>query len=95
MTTIEVTREDIEAGSPFHCEACPIALAISRHLLPGFHAAVGGLWIRIVQGFHVVARFDTPEQAFQFMKAFDRGLTDQPISFPLDIPAEFLKGGAE
>lgn len=90
---VEVTAEDIKAGAPDTCDACPIALAINR-LLPIGHADVFGRPGRIVERWESgllkrrLAGFTLPEVAVAFVAEFDRGETVDPFVFELNVDAD-------
>lgn len=101
MTTIHVTQEDIDAGIRLDCGACPVALAINRHLgisQPSrpyvaliTHRIEIGFW-RVYQGhtqfINQVIWWDNP--AVTFVRAFDKSEPVKPFAFELDIPARLL-----
>jgi hypothetical protein len=91
--TIDVTAKDIEKGYQGSCTACPVALAVMRHLKPGLFPSVGsavrihmfGDYVGHCRGFAL-----TPLVAISFMGDFDAGIKVSPFSFTLDLPEEVL-----
>jgi hypothetical protein len=76
---VEVTAEDIEQGQPNDSRCCPIALALKR-IYPDRTIRVGDEgFAEIGDGMAIL-----PDEAYQFIGAFDEGRSVKPISFTLD-----------
>lgn len=80
---VNVTQADIDAGKELDCEACPIALAVSRAtgrkmvVARGEVAQCGGSW-----------EVKLPRIAVNFVDRFDAGERVVPFSFVIDLPIE-------
>jgi hypothetical protein len=79
--TISVTAEDIAAGHPLACSACPVALAAQR--------AFGGRPVIVdsflsIRGQEERLSWSLPDSVYAFIKAFDAGRPVQPFSFLLE-----------
>jgi hypothetical protein len=78
---IEVTAGDIARGIAEDCEKCPIALA-ARRLHPTARVHVGGELAReIVTYWPGMSRYDMPDEAVDFVTAFDKGAPVAPFTF--------------
>lgn len=96
IKTISVTGCHIAAGIACESESCPVALAINTQLAPGVFA-------RIVGRDHSMIKYRGPEDetahVFSLPDSVVSAIVDndlkikamQPMSFPLDLPAEFWK----
>lgn len=87
---IEVTQSDIDHGERGSCTACPIAIALERHL--GCHVTVQEndtevappcAWIRIQRD---GSQHQLPGSAESFIRRFDDGKSVAPFAFNLNIP---------
>lgn len=80
---IEVTQADIDAGKQKDCHACPVAVAINRHI-PDAKARVDHYLIsaRVGKGRVIVT---TPSQAEFFIRRFDDGYKPRPFHFDLNV----------
>lgn len=89
---IRVTQKDIDNGVIDNCDACAVARAIRRRVLPSVSASVTGdlLHLRTVEDHDAAC---LPEEAKAFIRAFDRNMVVSPLRFTLDIPAKFLVKG--
>lgn len=98
-TVIDVTREHINRGEAESCGKCPIAVAITEMLAPGYQVTVTedriAIWpadyeVREVGEPLFAAR--TPDVAEEFICVFDAYPEDRhsPFSFAIDIPAIYL-----
>lgn len=88
MTTIRVTAGHIEQGEQNNPMACPIALAIIEQQWPQAevdvfdgHAYASDPIGATIQADYLTA--DMPEQADEFVNAFDTGREVQPFEFEL------------
>lgn len=88
MTNIVVTQEMISEGVRRECHRCPVALAVKAVVRDGIFVRVGTGFLYLGDHRRTVTM---PVDAQWFIRAFDCGRPVQPISFPLDIPEEFLK----
>lgn len=82
---ITVTQGDISAGQPGKCGYCPVALAIRRALGALVSAImVDMLWIHLwdAEGHWEI---ETPDEAGDFIAAFDKGLPVQPFEFTISL----------
>lgn len=82
---IEVTQEDIAKGISRSTCACPVALAVSRHL--------GLNWV----SFETVTtlngtKYRLPSKAIEFVQFFDVGREVKPFSFQLEPSLEVRYG---
>jgi hypothetical protein len=73
---VRVTQQDIDNGKKGNCYECPIAQAVERD--HGFTVSVSMCGIRILKNSFL---FDLPDEAKDFLHAFDCGLGAQPIEF--------------
>lgn len=86
--TIDVTQEDIDAGSPNRCRSCPVARAV--------HRATGKPHIVVTRNEILLSgwgRFPLPAIAAEFISEFDAGRPVSPFSFTLDLPDAAFAGG--
>lgn len=98
---IDITTEDIQTGRSRNCFHCPGALAIKRHLHPGWEVSVGDAAVSFrVLGFdeagnyHSWQRVETPRALTHFIHSFDKEYPRseyRPVSFILDIPVIALR----
>jgi hypothetical protein len=86
QVTIEVTQADIDAGAGRHCGGggtCPVALAAKRvfgerfQWVPASGIELKGLaWVPL------------PQEARNFIRAYDCHREVKPITFTVDVPEE-------
>lgn len=83
MKTLEVnvTAEDIAGGKRCSNQCCPIALALSRVL--GANDVCVGAWSAMSPSANFCERL--PDVVQQFIKAYDRGESVEPMSFVVEI----------
>lgn len=87
---ISIRQEHIEAGSPWHAEACPIALAIYEQV-PCEHVRVNRdtvcIWGRTQSGQGRLSLHRLPLEAAEFTMRFDCGGLDavEPFEFDLEV----------
>jgi hypothetical protein len=84
---LKVTKRDIAEGVT-DCETCPIALALSRVLAPGYTPAVGiadVVFFRKEDGFRAWSA-PLPPEAQDLIARFDARKPVGPIVFPIDVP---------
>lgn len=88
IVQVQVTAEHIAKGVQEDCDRCPGALAIAQFVRPGISVEIPSGCILI--GRIVMAR---PRELSKFIHTFDRlgRFAVSPITFPLDIPAEYLR----
>lgn len=79
---IHVTAEDIELGTPYSVDSCPIALAIRRET--GIAGAVGRETVRVRVRFDRIIRL--PRAATRFIPRFDSYREVKPFNFFLEVP---------
>lgn len=99
LTTITMLPEDIRDGVRKDCNRCPIALAVDRHLKPGYEASIRIISYGIqrpIEGStaHEVQNGELPDTVRAFIRVFDAAETfplPSPITFELDIAEEALK----
>ncbi len=77
---IEVTREDIDKGTPCSAGSCPIARAMMRAGLKRPTVARSLYW-RDRKGEHYTS---TPDEAWRFAVDFDSKLPVDPFTFELE-----------
>lgn len=95
LAIIEVTADNIAFGERASCKRCPVAFAIQRVLkrtcVVEVHADCA--WLR-----HLCQTaqtgVDLPDEAIDFIEAFDTRRIVKPFAFALRIPVEFLREGA-
>lgn len=83
MLKIDVTAEDIAKGIQNDCEACPIALALSRAVPGADFIEVDGDANYELDDVTYYARF--PESAKNFVTRFDAGETVEPFTFEAEF----------
>lgn len=76
---IDVTQDDINNGRPRTSQHCPIARAIKRQLNCS-NIAVGPTEIEIGSD-----SYKTPDEAYFFIRLFDRHFNVKPFSFELNL----------
>ena len=76
---VSVTAEHITAGKREDCERCPIALAFAE-IFPGA-VYVDDFACMITADDGTEVEFDLPDEALEFIGAFDDGLPVAPFSF--------------
>lgn len=92
MTTIHVTEEDIAKGKQGKRCGCPISIAIHRQT-KWRDAAVASF--SVFEDEHIFRKprtipsktRDLPEEAIEFIRQFDAGMTVSPFNFEIDIPS--------
>jgi len=93
MTTVTITKTDIDYGVHAHCQRCPGALALTR-TFPQFSFSVTPNLITVHDADSdghgdILAICRTPPALARFIKAFDGWMADQPapepISFEIDL----------
>ena len=80
---IEVTKEDIEQGTPRSSDGCAMALALHREIPDGEVNCVHELYADLSNGY-----INFPEKARKFIRAFDsRSIDpeDAPFRFDMEI----------
>jgi hypothetical protein len=95
---VRVTARDIALGHRRNCQACPVALALTRHLADGYYVNVapdgGGVFATSSDGpERYVGSFRLPTKVKKFIEAFDAGreLCAKAFAFNLPLPLEALK----
>jgi hypothetical protein len=78
-TLIRVTQEHIDRGKPGDGCSCPVSLAMRDATKYHCHVCRSTFYIRDLE-------IDLPEQAKQFINAFDSLGHVSPFEFELDIP---------
>lgn len=78
--TINITQEDIKKGKKRDCATCPVALGMKRAGLYG--AVYPAEYFDYVKRFYI----RLPQEAINFIKAFDGDLLVEPFSFSLTLP---------
>ena len=82
--TIKITQDDIENGKHCDCYSCPITKALQREFPEAYHTSTSYSRMRIEQrgpeGVQT-ATYDTPQEAVEFMDAFDHHKPVKPIAF--------------
>lgn len=94
---ISVTREDIAAGKRHECGACPVALAVARHLCDGVAPQVGYFTIqyrRLADQQTLTHVSWLPAPASEWIEDFDHRRPVEPFDFELKIPAECARAAA-
>lgn len=91
MTTIEVTREDIDHGERRSCSNCPYALAVQRLCKEGVTVIVGiaDVEFRIREFSRKYVLLSTEVRSW--MRDYDWLGVALPFVSELDIPAAFLR----
>lgn len=89
---IQVTQEHIDNGLSDDCILCPIALAFFDVLAIGLlaHVSSGGFRLMRRENKEIVHSGYLPKEARYFISRFDDCEETKPISFDVDIPAEFV-----
>lgn len=95
---IRVTDEDIKQGVS-RCNACPVALAINRVLLPQYRVGVTTVSMILVNAHDhrptmacdCLHFWKTPLSVFAFVTSFDKMEPTEPFLFELEIPDEYLR----
>lgn len=87
--TVEVTEKDIAEGEGKDCFRCPVAIAIRRAV--GNPVSVGMVLFKVIGDAGKSFTGRLPECASNLVRSFDAFGEVKPISFPLDIPSEFVK----
>lgn len=83
---VEVTAQDIAKGERQSCFACPIALALSRHMFPtpavnrNYIESTDRPWVR-----------ELPSEARDFITDFDTGQLVSPFTFKLSLPPDEVR----
>jgi hypothetical protein len=90
MTTITVTQEDIDNGTPGNSCACPVALAVLRafNVSEGY-VDVGQLYITfrpVYLSHHEY--YATSSAVANFITMFDTGAPVEPFEFELGEPVQ-------
>jgi hypothetical protein len=87
QVTVSVTAEDIGRGRKMDEDWCPVALAAKR-AVPSWETGmcVFAYFINI-EGFFQIA---LPQQARDFIIAFDRYDPVEPLEFEIDVPDDLL-----
>ena len=81
---INVTRRDIDRGEQYSPEDCPIARAARRHFRDvsvAWDALLAAGQLR--PGSSLEVRFELPDEAKEFIRAFDDGEDVHPFTFEL------------
>jgi hypothetical protein len=85
--TVEVTAEDIRLGKPSSNCKCAVALALNR--IPGVssaHVEFGGATVTYtLAGVTYDLAFNLPEQASDFITAFDQEEPVEPFTFTAEL----------
>lgn len=81
--TIEVTADDIAMGERRNAYACPIALALRRHVQT---AEVGFPYVEFSTAEKLYVRAYMTLRMLDFIGLFDRGNLVQPTTFRLTVP---------
>jgi len=81
--TVTVTAEHIAAGRREDCERCPIALAVAE-VFPG-GPYVDEFACIITAGDGSETEFDLPDEAREFVEAFDNGQPTAPFTFTAEL----------
>ena len=93
---INILKRDIAAGKAKNCRKCPIALVINRILAPQYRCEVNcdsTIFISadITPGLRPLCVYSPlPDEAADFIAAFDDGKPVRPFWFTLEIPDECL-----
>lgn len=84
---VEITKEDIDNGTPCSNYSCPIALALKRYY-PDKVISVGKLWISIEGVYYKLRYYKDSPIVRKFIQDFDHGMFVEPFSFDLPIEEE-------
>ena len=84
---IDVTEEDIKEGLPRSRGFCPIALATMRAFSDADKALINPDSFEVIKGRRVIASADLPDEAVDFIDAFDGNVPVKPIRFTLKFTA--------
>ena len=79
---IAVTAEDIAAGRPHNCEACPIAIAATRAAGEPMGTGTATAWTYLSNQY-INQTFELPGEARGFVRRYDAGLAVRPFEFEL------------
>lgn len=95
-TTIVLTEGDLAHGQVCHCYECPLALAIDRHLKPGYFAAVfyefGSIQPRDGHIMNRIGSFDMPSKAREIISAIDHNKEIKtPCKVKIPLPKHALR----
>lgn len=89
MTTIKITKYEIEHGNRSEFRNCPIAHGITKALPHGYFAEVFESTFDIVTDDTITPVFQfctLPYTVWQWIKRFDRHGCGSPFEFELEIP---------
>jgi hypothetical protein len=88
--TISVLPLDIKRGKKTHCNKCPVARAIKRHLKRGAATEVCYTSFYLNWG-EEVEMYLLPQKAMNFIRGFDDKRKVKPFKFQVNIDEKFLK----
>jgi hypothetical protein len=86
--TVNVTASDIAHGKASDCEHCPIARAVRRLVKGWGYVSVGAWYVSFAASADSLNAHDArmPQEATDFIVAYDGGQGVEPFSFTLDVP---------
>lgn len=91
---IDVTQDDIKAGTKYSARFCPVALAIRRMVSFGEVVVDEDAVDFIGTNGVVIESSPLAYAATDFVHAFDLNHEVHPFGFSLDLPAQVVKGAA-
>jgi hypothetical protein len=79
---VEVTAEDIAGGTRECAGACPVALALNRHVKEASVMCINMYWRDEAREYH---RAPTPDHVRDWFERFDAGRKVEPFSFTVEL----------
>ena len=89
---IHVNERHIKAGMAGKCYECPIAMAVTETVGPGYGVCADAIWRQTDEG--GIEERPMPDQAREFIRCFDRGEPVAPFSFEFPLPLELWPPGS-